>query len=98
MERRRVVVCFIVLMYFFSFVSCDNDGLVRIGIEKKSPVIKTFCVANASMRKGCHVDALVLKFGLQGDPGFESNEGDYVSLKNCLDAWYFGEIGIGTPA
>ena len=51
--------CFIVLMYFFSSVSCDNDGLVRIGLEKKSLDLKTMCVAEALMHKGCHVDALV---------------------------------------
>ena len=85
-------------MYFFSYVSCDNDGIVRIGLNKKSLDLKTLCVAKDSMCKDCHDDALVQKFGLQGGPGFDSNEGDYVSLQNCLNAQYFEEIGIGTPA
>ena len=59
MERRRVLACFVVLMYFFSSVSCDNDELVRIGLNKKSLDLKNLRVAKASMRKDCHADALI---------------------------------------
>jgi len=90
-------VCFVVLMYFFSSVSCADDGLVRVGLKKKPLDLKTLRAARASMRNGCHAERLVRKFGLRGGPGFNSNEGDYVPLKNYLDAQYFGEIGIGTP-
>ena len=89
--------CFVVLMYFFSSVSCADDGLVRVGLKKKPLDLKTLRAARASMRNGCHAERLVRKFGLRGGPGFNSNEGDYVPLKNYLDAQYFGEIGIGTP-
>ena len=54
-------------------------------MENKSLDIKTLHVAKASMGKDFHADALIQKFGLQGGPGFESNEGDYVPLKNYLD-------------
>ena len=66
MEQRRVLACFVVLMYFFSSIYCDNDGLVRIGMKKKSLDIKTLHIAKASMCKGCHANALIQKFGLQG--------------------------------
>ena len=56
--------CFVVLMYFFSSVSCDNDRLVRIGLKKKSLDLKTLHVSEDSMCKDCHDDALVQKFGL----------------------------------
>ena len=45
------------------------------------------------MRKGCHATHLLGCLVSRGQ-GFDSNKGDYVSLR---DAQYFGEIGIRTP-